>query len=691
MNRPKRLKYLIGLMAALIMVLALGMTAFAESDNTEKIPFEISAKVADHDVTLSWEPAEGVDQYRVYDEFGNELTAEPIIAPDNTEETVPAEPLTFVIHDIDCSTLNYQYVVKGFVLETVESEVPAPETPEPETPESDVTEPEIPESDEAEPETSEPEVVNLEVTTEEQPDTEDATPEDTLNSVEMVEKEVCADTVTVEKWIDMKVPVISSCKFTDSDEVKITWSSSTNVSGYNVYRKAGNGAWVYLATVTGNTYIDNSVKLGTDYTYKVRGVSNCCKNLSDYNASGSKASYVKATTITSVSAPSSSGVKAVWNSVSGAKGYHVYVQIDDGSWKKLTTTTSTSYTYKLSNSYWGKKISFKVYSYCDEYTSLASGVKSTVFQPQAPTLKSAKAVSAKKNSISWNTVSGVTGYKVYRKTGSENWECIKTIADSSVTSYTDNSIKIGTTYTYTVSGYWKSGSKVESGYYNSTGLTVKPAVTIKEITVTDKNSVMYQKKLRLYYDADGNQIQNVEDIVGSQSKYYLYINKDKQYVTAYYKDGNVYVPVRAMICSTGKTMSSTPNGTFSTKAKYKLHELNGPVWGWYCTRIVDHILFHSVPYKYDEDDLSDNKRLNVSYYNKLGSRASQGCVRLTTGDAYWIYNNCKLGTSVTIHQKTGYEPLSKPTSYKLEKSHNWDPTSPFANYKCEEKGCHDVD
>lgn len=249
-------------------------------------------------------------------------------------------------------------------------------------------------------------------------------------------------------------------------------------------------------------------------------------------------------------------------------------------------------------------------------------------------------------------------------------------------------MKFGTTYTYTVAGYWKSGSTVRSGFYNTSGMTVKPAVTIKYKKVTDKKSVMYGKTLKLYYDIDGNQIQNVEQFVGSQSNYYLYVNKTNQYIIAYCKDGDYYVPVRAMICSTGKSLGATPNGTFTTKNKYQLHELNGPCWGWYCTRIVDHILFHSVPYKYNEDDLSDNKRLNVKYYNQLGNRASQGCIRLTTGDAYWIYKNCKLGTTVKIYESSGYEPLKKPTSYKLSSSHNWDPTSPFAKDKCKKNGCH---
>lgn len=62
--------------------------------------------------------------------------------------------------------------------------------------------------------------------------------------------------------------------------------------------------------------------------------------------------------------------------------------------------------------------------------------------------------------------------------------------------------------------------------------------------------------------------------------------------------------------------------------------------------------------------------------------------RLTAGDAKWIYDNCKLKTTVVIYSKTGYEPLKKPTAYKLPSWHTWDPTDPNMKYKCKQKGCH---
>ena len=160
--------------------------------------------------------------------------------------------------------------------------------------------------------------------------------------------------------------------------------------------------------------------------------------------------------------------------------------------------------------------------------------------------------------------------------------------------------------------------------------------------------------------------------------YYIKVNYSANTVTIYSKDndGNYTVPVKAMVCSTGK---STPrSGVYKTPQRAQWGNLIGS-YGQYCTRITGQILFHSVPYwtKYDKTSLE------YMEYDRLGETRSLGCIRLTVIDAKWIYDNCPLGTSVEFYSSSNPGPLGKPSAQKIsgyeEPLKNWDPTDPDSN------------
>lgn len=165
----------------------------------------------------------------------------------------------------------------------------------------------------------------------------------------------------------------------------------------------------------------------------------------------------------------------------------------------------------------------------------------------------------------------------------------------------------------------------------------------------------------------------------ASSPYYIKVNKQQNCVTVYGKDkeGKYTVPVKAMTCSTGP---DTPLGTYNTLEKYRWKLLMGDVWGQYSTRIVKGILFHSVwYYKMDETTLSSTQ------YNKLGTSASHGCIRLTVEDVKWIYDNCPLGTTVEIYNAKEPGPLGKPETIKLPAGTGWDPTDPSSKNPFKDK------
>ena len=154
----------------------------------------------------------------------------------------------------------------------------------------------------------------------------------------------------------------------------------------------------------------------------------------------------------------------------------------------------------------------------------------------------------------------------------------------------------------------------------------------------------------------------------ASGSYLIKVNKQANCVTIYQKDSQgEYEPIKAMVCSTGY---ATKTGTYSLGEKYRWHTLDGPCYGQYCTRIYGGVLFHSVWYR----EYNDPSSLSNYSYNKLGTTASHGCVRLTCGDAKWIYDNIPSGTTVQIYNSSNPGPLGKPKAIKLSGYTGYDPT-----------------
>lgn len=168
-------------------------------------------------------------------------------------------------------------------------------------------------------------------------------------------------------------------------------------------------------------------------------------------------------------------------------------------------------------------------------------------------------------------------------------------------------------------------------------------------------------------------VQNLDGILPAQPSYQITVDRVRCQITVYAADGdNGYIiPYRTFLCSPGKDSSPTPAGTFPTTNKYRWLLLQGPSYGQYCTRIGGmHILFHSVP-----GSNATNYNISAHKYNMLGEPASAGCIRMTVADAKWIYDNCGIGTVVTIGDELP-APFEKPEGIKIPEGQNWDPTDP---------------
>ncbi len=382
------------------------------------------------------------------------------------------------------------------------------------------------------------------------------------------------------------------------------------------------------------------------------------------------------TTLTSAS--SYSKITLGWSAVSGASGYQICRSTSKTTGYKVikTITSGTSVSYADSSTKFNSTYYYKIRAYCSVNGetvygdwSPVKGQKKKLSAPQITTVR--KTETAVK--IKWKKVGGASGYVVYRA-ASENgkYKKIATIKKKSTVSYSDEKYSYGY---YKVKAYRQINKKKYHGYTSA-------AKGLAKSVQNTGGGWRYVNGYKLYYDKNGKLVKDVSSIIGKQSSYVIKVNKKKNCVTVYAKDGKkgYIIPVKAFPCSAGR---ATPITTARTPAKYRWHALNGNCYGQWCTRIKQGYLFHSVMY-----GKTKNTSLSVSNYNKLGRTASHGCIRLRAGDAKWIYDNCRLGTKVIIYNSSKSGPLGKPKAAKLPKWHKWDPTDPTARYKCRQKGCH---
>lgn len=161
------------------------------------------------------------------------------------------------------------------------------------------------------------------------------------------------------------------------------------------------------------------------------------------------------------------------------------------------------------------------------------------------------------------------------------------------------------------------------------------------------------------------------------SPYFVMVNRRAATTTVYGLDDNGHysIPVRAMVCSTGRAGFDTPPGTFTVSNRAAWMYMVDGSYGQYATRFNGAILFHSVCY-----NRRDPSTLMTYEYNMLGGYASRGCVRLQTADAKWVFDNIPAGTKVVVYHADSPGPLGKPdtlvTHIADAQINGWDPTDP---------------
>ena len=173
----------------------------------------------------------------------------------------------------------------------------------------------------------------------------------------------------------------------------------------------------------------------------------------------------------------------------------------------------------------------------------------------------------------------------------------------------------------------------------------------------------------------------------ADGEWLLVIYLPSQCVVAFCSDGGEWREQRSMICSTGRRNHETPVGQYKIYQRYEYKLLGteeSPCYGLWACRFKDHYLFHSVPISADagRDAEKGHRLTNMKKYEKLGTVASDGCVRLTVADAKWIYElSADRTVAVRVVNEAGPTPTKPPAirweaPYTDKSGYGWDPTDP---------------
>lgn len=188
--------------------------------------------------------------------------------------------------------------------------------------------------------------------------------------------------------------------------------------------------------------------------------------------------------------------------------------------------------------------------------------------------------------------------------------------------------------------------------------TTKPSTTTKPTTkpVTTTKPAAKPAKLKSYkIDIDlTNQICTV---------YGVYSNKSTK-------------ALMSEFISSAKKGSTTPTGNFKItsasggrKAKLRTAKLSGGTYAEFLIRFHGGKCMHTVPWK----KRTTTGKVYKNHFNKLGTKASSGCVRMPWKLAHYIYERCPVGTPVRVFNgKAGAYPMGKPKKYTA--TANQDPT-----------------
>lgn len=337
----------------------------------------------------------------------------------------------------------------------------------------------------------------------------------------------------------------------------ITWNASKKAEGYEIYQWIGTtDSYKLIGTTTSTKFTNSKKSSGTMYRYKVRAFN----TVDGQRIEGAYSSEFTTCTLPanvsfSLCSTDVDSITLNWNKVSKATGYQVEMYTN-GTWKTLSTLSGTSYTasdLSQKTAYRFRVRATRNYNYINYYGDYTE--KDITIRPaNTPEGLSSSANTSSSNTITWESVNGVSGYSVYQWIGTT--DSYKELGDTIYPYYTNSGKSSGTMYTYRVKAYYVSDNVMQYS---------KPA---QVVTCTLPANVTVKTAKR-----SGSNISLAWNKVSKATGYEIYVKSGRSWKKLTTTSGKSY---------TAKNLSGTK--TFRIRAYRKYNGMN--YYGAYTEKTV---------------------------------------------------------------------------------------------------------
>lgn len=243
-------------------------------------------------------------------------------------------------------------------------------------------------------------------------------------------------------------PSVTTGNDAETGKPVLEWEAVEGAVSYEVqYATSSKGKYKQLTVTEDLYYVHEDAAAAKTYYYKVRAISGN-EVAGSFSAVKSVACDCAAPVMAEMSTNTSGYPVIKWDKVSGAKKYEVYyATAEDGSYKKLATTSSTSYTHSkaaLNTEYFYK---VRAYGSSTASTGAFSDTVMGMRKLAKPSLTLSVSQSGLQATLKWKKISGAVGYEIEYKENDGEYETLEIVTGLS---FIHEDLQPGNKYTYRV-------------------------------------------------------------------------------------------------------------------------------------------------------------------------------------------------------------------------------------------------